>query len=85
MPPPADKLMLETMNKNLIDQDEYPATRKYLSMISADPTLTCLDQRISTPDVSPSSPIFGMHLLLNNRSVPQPQALLKLFSSEVLP
>jgi hypothetical protein len=28
MPPQADKLMVETMSKNLIDQDEYPMTRK---------------------------------------------------------
>jgi glutamate decarboxylase len=28
MPAAADKLMLENMSKNLIDQDEYPATRK---------------------------------------------------------
>ena len=30
MPQAADKLMLENMSKNLIDQDEYPATRKCL-------------------------------------------------------
>ena len=29
MPEPANKLMLENMSKNLIDQDEYPATRKH--------------------------------------------------------
>jgi glutamate/tyrosine decarboxylase-like PLP-dependent enzyme len=29
MPEEADKLMLENMNKNLIDQDEYPMTRMY--------------------------------------------------------
>lgn len=27
MPPIADKLMLENISKNLIDQDEYPATQ----------------------------------------------------------
>ncbi|KAJ7219060.1 glutamate decarboxylase [Mycena pura] len=27
MPPPADKLMMENMSKNLIDTDEYPMTR----------------------------------------------------------
>ncbi|KAI0255407.1 glutamate decarboxylase [Lactifluus subvellereus] len=27
MPPPADKLMLENISKNLIDQDEYPMTQ----------------------------------------------------------
>jgi glutamate decarboxylase len=27
MPPPADKLMVENMSKNLIDQDEYPMTQ----------------------------------------------------------
>jgi glutamate decarboxylase len=27
MPPLADKLMLENISKNLIDQDEYPATQ----------------------------------------------------------
>ena len=30
MPEAANKLMLENMSKNLIDQDEYPATRQYL-------------------------------------------------------
>lgn len=30
MPEPANKLMQENMSKNLIDQDEYPATRMYL-------------------------------------------------------
>lgn len=28
MPAQADKLMAENMNKNLIDQDEYPMTRE---------------------------------------------------------
>ena len=27
MPPQADKLMMENISKNLIDQDEYPMTR----------------------------------------------------------
>jgi glutamate decarboxylase len=29
MPEQADKLMQENMTKNLIDTDEYPATRTY--------------------------------------------------------
>ena len=28
MPPQADKLMMENISKNLIDQDEYPMTRE---------------------------------------------------------
>ncbi len=32
MPPPADKLMQENISKNLIDQDEYPMTRKILRL-----------------------------------------------------
>lgn len=31
MPPQADKLMIESMSKNLIDQDEYPMTREFAS------------------------------------------------------
>lgn len=34
MPAQADKLMAENMNKNLIDQDEYPMTRELPSSLS---------------------------------------------------
>lgn len=33
MPEEADKLMMENISKNLIDQDEYPLTRTYHSVI----------------------------------------------------
>jgi glutamate decarboxylase len=33
MPAEADKLMVENMNKNLIDQDEYPMTRALRSFL----------------------------------------------------
>lgn len=33
MPDEADKLMMENISKNLIDQDEYPITRKYIKLL----------------------------------------------------
>lgn len=85
MPEPANKLMLENMSKNLIDQDEYPATRMYLLYHHRRFHSILHRQNSSIPDASPSSPIFGMLLLLNKQSEQPLLALLKLFSLEVLP
>jgi glutamate/tyrosine decarboxylase-like PLP-dependent enzyme len=59
MPPIVDKLMLENISKNLIDQDEYPITQdihtrcEYL-LILPSPVDASLQ-------AFPSWPSFGMH------------------------
>ncbi len=40
MPKQADQLMMENISKNLIDQDEYPMTRKYFTTAARRAVLT---------------------------------------------
>lgn len=85
MPAQADKLMQENMTKNLIDTDEYPATRLFrLSFFNVSKVEDLL-QNISILVVSPSSPTCGTHL---PQSRPLARPLLappRQFNWEVLP
>ena len=83
MPRQADKLMMENISKNLIDQDEYPMTRKSLLRSLRSVTYGRHQQRSFTPAASPCSQTFGMRLRLNRPLARPPPGRPRPSSSEV--
>jgi glutamate/tyrosine decarboxylase-like PLP-dependent enzyme len=60
MPPIADKLMLENISKNLIDQDEYPATQDIHTRCEQLRSVQ-FPFRLTGLQVFPYCQSFGMH------------------------